>query len=75
MTNKSRLGCVNALVSIFVVGPIWWWLLYQILKRVEASELMWFLFWVYVPFGLFARVLAEIGGRAVGPVEEVKKAK
>ena len=35
-------------------------LIYQILVRVNASELMWFLFWVYVPVSLFATALMKI---------------
>jgi hypothetical protein len=29
--------------------PIWFYLIYSILLAVDASELTWFLFWVYLP--------------------------
>lgn len=56
--NKARV--ISALLSLFVSLPIWFWLIYQILLRVDASELMFFLFWVYVPVTVFAQLLAEL---------------
>lgn len=54
------MKAVAGLVALFVVMPLWYWLMYQILVRVDASELMWFLFWVYVPASFFASVLAKV---------------
>lgn len=51
---------VSGLVAMFVVMPIWYYLLYQILVRVQASELMWFLYWIYFPVGIFMGVLTKI---------------
>ena len=48
------------LASLSVVMPIWFYLIYQILVRVDASELMFFLFWVYVPARLFTLVAANL---------------
>lgn len=47
-------------LGLLVVAPIWYWLLYQVLTRVQASELMWFLYWVYVPVALLAGALQRI---------------
>jgi len=41
-----------AILATFVSLPIWLYLLYQILESVNASELMWFLYWAYVPVTL-----------------------
>lgn len=51
---------VAAILGTFVTVPIWFWLLYQILVRVGASDLMFFLFWVYVPVGALVQVLIKI---------------
>lgn len=51
---------VSALLYLLVSTPLWFWLLYQILARVNASELMWFLYWVYVPVSFFAYFLVKI---------------
>jgi len=40
---------IGILLGIFVSLPIWLWLLYKILVLVGATELMWFLYWVYLP--------------------------
>jgi len=53
------MKAVAGLVALFVVMPLWYWLMYQILVRVDASELMWFLFWVYVPVSLFVSIVAK----------------
>jgi hypothetical protein len=51
---------VATLIGLFVTGPIWFYLIYSILLRVNASELMWFLYWVYVPVGMFVATLNRI---------------
>ena len=37
------------IMSICIVMPIWYYLLYQVLVRVDATDVMWLLFWVYIP--------------------------
>ena len=51
---------VRNFLAIFLVLPIWFWLMYQILVRVDASELMWFLYWIYVPASLASAVLTKL---------------
>lgn len=48
-----------AILSTFVSLPIWFYLLYQILESVNANELMWFLYWVYVPVTLIVSALVK----------------
>ena len=47
-------------LSIFVSCPIWYYLLYKILIAVHATELMMFLFWIYVPVNIFINALVKI---------------
>ena len=54
----KKLKATRALLAVFVGLPIWFYLIYQILERVHASELMWFLFWVYLPVNI---ILVFIG--------------
>ena len=49
-----------SILAIFVTLPIWFYLIYQILVRVNASELMFFLFWIYVPAMLLGHVLVQV---------------
>jgi len=53
---------VSTVLTIVVVMPIWFYLLYTLLKGVNASELTWFLFWVYIPVAALCRVIAAIVG-------------
>lgn len=48
---------VFTLVSIFITLPIWYFLMYTLLKAVHVDRLVWFLFWVYIPFSLFTSVV------------------
>ena len=45
-----------ALVGTFIVMPIWYYLMFTVLKATEANSLTWFLFWIYIPFGLFVSI-------------------
>lgn len=51
---------IAGVIGIFLTMPIWFYLLYKILVLVNASELMWFLFWIYVPATLAVYVIARI---------------
>lgn len=53
-----KLVCV--LMSVFITVPIWYFLLYRILSTVQANELMWFLYWVYVPISFFVAIIAAL---------------
>lgn len=54
------MKAIACLLGVLVTLPIWFWLLYQVLDRVNASELMWFLYWAYVPCSLFVQVLLKL---------------
>lgn len=51
---------ISTIITVLVSYPIWIWLYYQILLRVQATELMWFLFWIYVPVVILTAVLNAI---------------
>jgi len=53
---------IVGILGVFVVMPIWYYLFYQILARVEATELMFFLFWVYLPVGILMQIMKEAAG-------------
>jgi len=58
----EKAEIVAGIMSLFITGPIWFYLLYQILVRVQASELMFFLFWIYVPVCMLGNIIAKIAG-------------
>jgi hypothetical protein len=51
---------IGTVLAVCVTMPIWYYLLYSILRLVGATELMWFLFWVYMPVHLLMQVLAKL---------------
>ena len=56
----KKLKVINALLAIFVALPLWFYLLHEVLERVNATELMWFLFWIYLPVSLFITFIAKL---------------
>ncbi len=57
--KKAKL--IGALIAVLITSPIWFFILYRILETTNQSELVWFLYWVYVPFTLLALVLLRLG--------------
>jgi len=60
MNKYLQMGCFTLLFRFLIVLPIWYYLLYQILIRVDATELMMFLFWVYVPLDFMVMVFGSV---------------
>ena len=57
---KKALTVISAVLVTFIVFPIWYYLFYKILIAVNATELMWFLYWIYLPAHLIATLIAKI---------------
>ncbi len=64
----KSLKIITYTFSLAVTLPIRIYLFYMILKMINTTELMWFLFWVYVPFTVLISILMKI-------VDEEKKSK
>ena len=62
MTPQGRWKAkiLSTILFLSITMPIWFYLQYQILKRVDATELMMFLFWVYVPAALAGAILTRV---------------
>lgn len=58
----NKLKMINAIIMVLVPLPIWVYLMYQIMVRVQATELMWFLFWVYAPVTVVTGIIAKYTG-------------
>jgi hypothetical protein len=56
----KKVQIISGVLSVLVVIPIWYYLFYKILCAVQATELMWFLFWVYIPFAVISQILSRI---------------
>jgi len=63
----KAMQLIAGLLALFVTLPIWFYLMFKILQGVNATELMWFLYWIYLPAHLFmatVQKVAEISERA-----------
>ena len=56
----KALKAIYAILGLSVVMPIWYYLLYKVLQGVNATEVMWFLYWIYLPVGILVQVLTKI---------------
>lgn len=59
-TAKMGIGCFIAVLGLMVTTPIWYWLIYQILMRVNATTTMWVFFWIYMPVGVLVSILRAV---------------
>ena len=51
---------VNALAIFFsfIYLPMAWFMQYLVYSLINATELMWFLFWVNVPFMIISQIIS-----------------
>lgn len=56
LTGKQTAGCIMGILGMCITPPIWYWLIYQILVRVDATPTMWVFYWIYMPVGLVLAV-------------------
>lgn len=57
---KAALLVLAALLVMMFSLPIWFYLLYKVLQAVQASDLMWFLYWIYVPATFVAMAIGHV---------------
>lgn len=60
----KALVIIIGLLSIFVILPIQFYLQYQVLERVHATELMWFLFWVNLPVIVLMQIVSKLAEKS-----------
>ncbi len=58
--DPGTVGCSMALWGLFVLGPIWWYILYRLMVRTDASDFDWWLFYAYVPSHIVGIVLTQV---------------
>lgn len=57
--NKG-IKIIGILLGLVIVYPIKFYLFFKILKFIEATELMWFLFWVYIPTTILVTIIIHL---------------
>ena len=56
---------ITTILFVCITQPIWIYLMYQVLQSVNASDIMWFLFWVYVPVTILTLLLKMLADEQV----------
>lgn len=56
----KALKIIVGLVGIFLTLPITFYLQYKVFSIIGATELMWFLFWVNLPFVILIQVISRM---------------
>ena len=49
-------------LTVFIIWPMSFFLTYSMLKMMGASDLMWFIFWAYIPVALICGIMTAIAG-------------
>lgn len=56
----AALKALSAIIVLLLTLPIWFYLLYKVLQAVNASDLMWFLYWIYIPATFIASAIGKL---------------
>ena len=56
----KKLKVINGILAIFLVLPIWFYIMYQVLDAISATELTWFLYWVYLPVSTIVTFISKV---------------
>lgn len=48
------------MITTLITMPIWYFLLYTLLQSAHVDRLVWFLFWIYIPFSLTANIMSNV---------------
>lgn len=57
------MKAIFAVLAVFVTLPLWLFLLYKILVAVNATELMWFVYCIYVPVTIITAIIGQLVSR------------
>lgn len=57
------MKAIATILAMCCTLPIWFYLLYKVLVLVNATELMWFLYWIYLPVTFLVATLSELAKR------------
>lgn len=58
--EEKTLGCAFAFWSLFVVTPMWLFLLFGLMLANEMPVWSWVLFWCYVPANIIGVILHHL---------------
>lgn len=61
MTQKlEKFGCFIVLIKFLIQIPLSFGLMFLVLRQINATDIMWLLFWISAPLSLAIAIVAEI---------------
>jgi hypothetical protein len=60
MAEWNKYKTISLILNLLITMPIWYFLLYTLLKNAGVDRLVWFLYWIYVPVGIVSIIIAKI---------------
>ena len=57
---STMIGCLFGMLSLFLVAPMWYAMLFGILQSIDAKPWMWVIYFIYVPSGIVVSSLEKI---------------
>lgn len=62
MENETKGKVIMGVLKLLILTPIGFYLFFNVLKSINATELIWFLFWMYVPIMVICAIISTIIG-------------
>jgi hypothetical protein len=62
---KKGIKLAVGLLVIFIQMPMWWFIMYSVLKASGADRLLWFIFYCYIPLSFFSSTISVIVDKAM----------
>jgi len=56
---KIAIGCLTIVFSL-TTSAIWYYILYNVLVAIQPAQVIWILFWAYIPVALITGLLGQI---------------
>jgi len=57
----NKYKTISLILGLLITTPIWYYLIYVLLKSADVDRLVWFLYIVYVPISILNTIIAKIG--------------
>ena len=54
-----KIKIASMIISLLYL-PVYYYFLYKILEHINASEILWFLFWFLLPFAFAISILSKL---------------
>lgn len=60
MSETNKYHYITLVLSLVITLPIWIYLTYKIMSLVNATDVMWLLYWLYVPSLILTTIFGKI---------------